>query len=77
MAYEKDKDKMVWEEWKEFEETKVGVGVYKYADLPLKVQLSRQNKDKEGWVWSKLGRLSREELEAIMPLLGKALEEIK
>lgn len=77
MAYEKDKDKLVWEEVKEFEDTKVGVGVYKYADLPLKIQISRQNKDKGGWVFSKLGRLSKEELTAIMPLLKEALEKVE
>lgn len=78
MAYEKEKDKKLWEEVKEFGETKVSVGVYKYEGLPPKIQISRQNKDiKTGDMrYSKLGRLTPEEAEAIIPLLQKALENI-
>lgn len=76
MAYEKEKDKQIWEEVKELGDTKIAVGIYHYEGLDPRVQISRQNKFGEEWKWVKLGRLTKDELDVILPLLQEAKEKL-
>ncbi len=78
MPYDKDLDKELFTDIKEFERTRIRVGVFSYNDGPRKIQLARENKNRdEEWRFAKLGRLSREEAEAMMPMIQNALNHLK
>jgi hypothetical protein len=75
MPYDPTLDKELFREEHNFEGTRLIVGVYQYRDGEKKLQLTRQNVNSEGELsFSKLGRLRKEELKAVMPSLEKALE---
>ncbi|MFH1323618.1 MAG: hypothetical protein ABIH64_00065 [Nanoarchaeota archaeon] len=74
MAFDPNLDKKLFSEVKEFETTRITVAVCQYNDGEKKMQLSRENRNKDGeWNFAKLGRLFKDEAEAIMPLMQKAL----
>ena len=57
----------------DFEKSKITVAVFSYNGGKAKLQLSRENKDAEGQAtFAKLGRLTKEEVEKIMPLIEEA-----
>jgi len=76
MAFDKALDKELFSETAEFETSKITVGVYSYNDGDKKLQLSRKALDQETGEpkWAKLGRMNKDELTAVIPLMGKALE---
>ncbi len=78
MAFDKSLDKEVFGEEKEFEVTKLRVSVFSYNDGTPKLQISRKNKNMESgdWIFAKLGRMTKEEVEAIKPLIEKAIEKM-
>ena len=68
-------DKELFSESVDFERTTVKVGVYAYNEGVHKLQLGRENKKADGsGSFAKLGRLTKEEVEAILPLIEKAKE---
>ena len=78
MPYEPDLDKKVFYETKEFENTRLGIGIFSYNNGEKKLQLSRENIDQTGeWRFAKLGRMTKEEVEAIIPLMQSALEHME
>ena len=78
MPYEKALDKELFSESREFERTRLRVGIYSYNDGPHKVQISRENKNRDDeWRFAKLGRLTKEEVEALLPLVQKALQNFE
>ena len=79
MAFDKNLDKKLFSETKEFETTKITVGVYSYNDGEKKLQISRENRNQNTaeWTFAKLGRMIREEAEAVMPMMEKSLKEMK
>ena len=78
MAFDKSLDKEVFSESVEFEMTKITVSVFSYNGGTPKLQVSRQNRnpDSGDWMFSKLGRLIKEEAEKIVPIMEKALEKM-
>jgi len=77
MPYDKALDVESFKEIKEFENTKIAVGVYSYNGGDKKLQISRENKDRtEEWRFSKLGRMTKEEAQEIIPILMKAVENM-
>ncbi|MFH0839890.1 MAG: hypothetical protein V1883_02600 [Candidatus Omnitrophota bacterium] len=77
MPYDASLDKKVFYETKEFEGTRVTVGVFSYNNGDKKLQLSRENAGPEGeWRFAKLGRMTKEEIEAITPLIQSAVKEM-
>lgn len=77
MAFDKNLDKELFSETKEFETTRIKVGVYSYNDGEKKMQISRENRNQDGeWTFSKLGRMFKDEAEAVIPLMQKALEKM-
>jgi hypothetical protein len=79
MAFDKNLDKEVYSETKEFEMTKLTVGVFSYNNGTPKLQISRENRNQtEGtWTFAKLGRMTKEEIEAILPLIQKAIPKME
>ena len=77
MPYDSSLDNQVFAKSWENEETKVTVSVYSYNNGPKKLQISRENKDSEGNSrFSKLGRLSKEEFQGVLPFLQEALNHL-
>jgi len=74
MAYDSSLDEQLFaKEW-ETENGKIVVSVYSYNNGPKKLQIIREIKDREGKSnFAKLGRLSKDELQGILPLIQEAL----
>ncbi|HTL70677.1 MAG TPA: hypothetical protein VL404_05240 [Candidatus Eisenbacteria bacterium] len=77
MPYDSSLDqKLFSKEW-EVEGARLVVSVFSYNGGTKKVQISRENQNAEGeYRFSKLGRLTKEELEGILPLLQEAVKQL-
>ncbi|MFO7711026.1 MAG: hypothetical protein R6V53_04660 [Candidatus Woesearchaeota archaeon] len=75
MAFDKSLDKELFGEEVEFEVTKLRVSVFSYNDGPAKLQISRQLRNMEtgDFKFAKLGRMTKDEAESIIPLVQKAI----
>ena len=72
-GFDKSLDKELFAESIDFAKSKITVGVFAYNDGTPKLQLSRENKNAEGELtFAKLGRLTKDEVEKILPLMEKA-----
>jgi hypothetical protein len=78
MAFDPNLDKKLFSESKEFENSRISVLVCQYNDGEKKLQISRENrkKDSTDWQFAKLGRMFKDEAEAVLPLMQKALEKM-
>ncbi len=77
MPYDKSLDVESFKEAKEFEETRITVGVFSYNGGTKKLQISRENKSQtEEWRFAKMGRLTKEEAQEIVPVMMKAIENM-
>jgi len=77
MAFDKNLDKELFSETVEMETSRIKVGVYSYNDGEKKLQLSRENRNQDGeWTFSKLGRMFKDEVEAVIPIMKKALDKM-
>jgi len=76
MGFDKNLDKELFSETKEFETSRIKVGVYSYNDGEKKMQISRENLNQENaeWNFAKLGRMFKDETEAVIPMIQKALK---
>ena len=78
MPFDPNLDKKLFSEEVEFEGTKILVSVYSYNDGMQKVQLSRERINASGETsFAKLGRLTKDEAQKILPLIQKAIEFIE
>lgn len=74
MPYDSSLDKQLFTKSWEEEGSKITVSVYSYNNGPKKLQISRETQDAEGqWRFGKLGRMTKEEFEAILPSLQEAV----
>lgn len=72
-GFDKSLDKELFSRSVELGRSKLTVAVFSYNAGPAKLQITRENKNAEGeFTFTKLGRLSKEELEVILPLIEKA-----
>ena len=77
MPYDASLDKKVYYQTKEFESTRISVGVFSYNDGEKKLQISRENRAQpEEWRFAKLGRMTKEEIEEILPLMQEAVKQM-
>ena len=77
MAYDPNLDEQVFAKAWEHEAGRLVVGVYSYNGGPRKVQIRREPKEEGGRpTFAKLGRLTKEELQGILPLLQEALGQL-
>ena len=77
MPYEKSLDVESFKEIKEFDDTRITVGVFSYNGGEKKLQIARENKDQnEEWRFAKLGRLTKTEAKDVIPVLMKAVEKM-
>ncbi len=75
MPFNKDLDVELFQATHNFEGTRLTVGVFQYNNGDKKLQIVRQNVNSDGELsFTKMGRLRKEEVEAIIPSIQKALE---
>lgn len=75
MPYDQALDVSSFKESKEFGETRITVGVFAYNEGTKKLQISRENMNaNEEWRFAKLGRMTKEEAQEIIPIMTKAIE---
>lgn len=78
MAFDKNLDEKLFSEVAEFETSRLTVGVFSYNGGEKKLQISRENRNQDGeWSFAKAGRMFTDEVEAVLPLMQKALEVMK
>ncbi|MBF0121901.1 MAG: hypothetical protein HQL21_00665 [Candidatus Omnitrophica bacterium] len=77
MPYDKSLDVEIFKEIKEFDGTRVTVGVFSYNGGEKKMQVGRENQDASGeWRFSKLGRMTKNEVQDVVPVMMKAVERM-
>ena len=77
MAYDPSADQKIFAKAWENDIGRLVVGVYSYNGGPRKVQIKREPKEEDGRpAFAKLGRLTKEELQGILPLLQEALSHL-
>ena len=77
MPYDSSLDKQLFSKSWEGEGTKISVSIYSYNNGIKKLQISRENIGAEGEPrFSKLGRLTKEEAQAIAPIIQEAIAEM-
>lgn len=77
MAYDRELDECLFSKSEEKESERLIVGIYSYNKGMKKLQLSRENKDNQGnFKFAKLGRLTKEEVELLLPLLQEAVKHM-
>ena len=77
MPYDQSLDVAKFKETKDFGETRITIGVYPYNEGPMKLQLSRENMNaNEEWRFAKLGRMTKEEAQEVIPIMAKAVEQM-
>ena len=77
MPYDSSLDDRIFSKSWEAENTRLSVSVFSYNNGPKKLQITRENKDREGvFRFVKLGRLSKEEVDALLPFIKEAEENM-
>jgi len=77
MPYDSSLDKQLFSKTWESDEGKITVSVYSYNNGQKKLQIVREIKNREGeYAFTKLGRLTKEEAEGILPLINEAVAQM-
>ncbi len=77
MPYNSSMDKQIFSKAWENDDARVTVSIYSYNNGPKKLQISRENKTAEGELrFAKLGRLTKEEIQAILPFIQEAVTQL-
>jgi hypothetical protein len=77
MPYDSNLDHQWFSKSWESDNGKIVISVYSYNNGAKKLQITREIHDREGKpTFAKLGRLSKEETEGIMPLIQEALKNM-
>ena len=73
MAFDKNLDQELFLESVDLDKSVIAVAVFSYNNGTPKLQISRQNKNAAGELsFAKLGRMTKEEVEKVLPLMEKA-----
>jgi hypothetical protein len=74
MPYDASLDSQLFTKSYEKEGQRIVVSVYSYNNGPKKLQISRESEDADGNPrFAKLGRMLKEELEGVLPIIQEAL----
>ncbi len=77
MPYDASLDKEVFSKSVENEIGRLSVKVMSYNDGALKLQISRERRGQEDdFKFAKLGRMTKEEVESILPLIQEAQSQM-
>lgn len=74
MPYDRSLDESLFSKTWENDNERLTISVYSYNKGTKKMQISRENKDPQGdFRFAKLGRLTKEEINSILPLIQEAV----
>lgn len=77
MPYEKELDEQLFSKTWENDAERLTVSIYSYNKGTKKMQINRENINAQGeYRFAKLGRLTKEEAAAIVPLMQEALGQM-
>ena len=77
MPYDASLDKGIFSKAWERDGSKITVSVHSYNNGPKKLQLTRGSTDEEGNArFAKLGRVTKDELQGILPIIQEALGQM-
>ncbi len=77
MPYDTSLDERLFSKHYENDSGRVSVSVYSYNKGIKKLQISRERSGSDGdFKFAKLGRITKEELESILPLLKESLDHM-
>ena len=77
MPYDRSLDEELFSKEWEHDEGKIIVSIHSYNNGPKKLQLTRMVKDMQGnFTVAKLGRLTKEEIEGILPLIQESIQSM-
>ena len=77
MPYDQSLDEKVFSKSWESDGLRLTVSVFSYNKGVKKVQISRETQDAEGeYRFGKLGRMTKEELEGVLPLLTESVSHM-
>ena len=72
-GFDKNLDKELFSQSVDFDKSKITVSVFAYNNGTPKLQISRENKNASGELsFAKLGRMTKDEVEKVLPLMEKA-----
>jgi len=75
MAYNPNLDECLFTKSWETDAMRLTVSVYSYNKGAKKLQITRQNRDADGnYRFVRLGRMSKEEISSLLPLIQEAIE---
>ncbi|MHC1590881.1 MAG: hypothetical protein ACXQS8_02245 [Candidatus Helarchaeales archaeon] len=75
MPYDQSLDKDLFKETKEFDGTRITVGVFQYNEGEKKLQIVRENRTQtDEWRFAKVGRMTKDEAQEVIPVMAKAVE---
>ena len=78
MPYDANLDAKLFSKSWETDLERLTVSVFSYNQGIKKLQISRENKDAEGeFRFAKLGRLTKEEVQAVLPLIQEAVGQME
>ena len=78
MPYDPSLDECLFTKALENEFGRINVSVYSYNNGVKKLQIARENRTGEGdFRFTKLGRMTKDELESILPALQEALKKME
>jgi hypothetical protein len=73
MPYDKELDECVFTKNWENDNERLTASIFSYNKGTKKLQLTRENKNSQGELrFAKLGRLTKEEVDAFLPLINEA-----
>ena len=73
MPYDASLDVATFKEVIDFENTRLTIGVFSYNGAPKKLQITRENLIDGAWSFTKMGRLSKDEAQAAVRIMMKAI----
>ena len=76
MPYDATLDVSSFKEVIDFETTRITVGVFSYNGAPKKLQVTRENLIDGTWSFTKLGRMTKDEAQGVVPIMLKAIEKM-
>ena len=77
MPYDSSLDAQVFTRFFENDNGKIAVSVYSYNNGAKKLQIVREIKDRNGeFSFAKLGRLTKDEIEGVLPLIQEAIKNM-
>ncbi|MFW6285855.1 MAG: hypothetical protein ACOC16_01645 [Nanoarchaeota archaeon] len=77
-GFDKSLDKELFSKEVQIDGTKITVGVFSYNENTPKLQISRKNfnTNADDYIFAKLGRLTKEEAEKILPIMQDAIKNM-